>query len=266
MQNIHASLQSKVHGSKACDLDLCYAMCRWRFAPRCSIQTLTAMEASALTSSRTSGAPRSLYPRLVTLVCRSSDQSISLHGLSFLQTPCWVPGVAVHLLPADGSKPRRPSCPRDRAHVQDGPAQVREHREDLDPEVRHVEDWVTRAGAAPLVLRRTVAGPGRVSFAFDRVLYCCMMNQIGFAVHCVVPNVVLCHSEAVILNVQKLVCGTVLRWVMLPIAMRRVHVFGFFPSPFVGGEGDTGVPYFYCVADNIEYVKYHGKNEATFFP
>jgi len=91
------------------------------------------------------------------------------------------------------------------------------------------------------------------------------MNQIGFAVHCVVPNVVLCHSEAVILNVQKLVCGTVLRWVMLPIAMRRVHVFGFFPSPFVGGEGDTGVPYFYCVADNIEYVKYHGKNEATFF-
>jgi len=109
---------------------------------------------------------------------------------------CWVPGVAVHLLPADGSKPRRPSCPRDRAHVQDGPAQVREHREDLDPEVRHVEDWVTRAGAAPLVLRRTVAGPGRVSFAFDLVLY-----DESKWVCSVVPNVVLYHSEAVILNV-----------------------------------------------------------------
>jgi len=180
MQNIHASLQSKVHGSKACDLDLCYAMCRWRFARRCSIQTLTAMEASALTSSRTSGAPRSLYPRLVTLVCRSSDQSISFHGLSFLQTPCWVPGVAVHLLPADGSKPRRPSGPRDRAHVQDGPAQIREHREDLDPEVRHVED---RGSPKPALLRLCIVSLD-LGVSPLRSILCCMMNQNGFAVWC----------------------------------------------------------------------------------
>jgi len=77
MQNIHATLKSKVHGSKACGLDLCYVLCRWRFAPRCSIRTLTAMEASALTSSRTSGVPRSLYPRLVILVSSSHCLSIA---------------------------------------------------------------------------------------------------------------------------------------------------------------------------------------------
>jgi hypothetical protein len=84
-----------------------------------------------------------------------------------------------------------------------------------------------------------------------------MMDQVGFAVQCagMVPNVVLRHSESVILNVQKLVFGTVFRWIMLPIAMRQVPCVWVLPFTMCWGPGRHGNSMFYCVADNIVLTK-----------
>jgi len=68
----------------------------------------------------------------------------------------------------------------------------------------------------------------------------------------------------------KLVFGSVFRWIMLPIAMRQVNVFGFFfPSPCVGALEEKATREFHILlrgmAYNIGFVKCHGKIKQHFF-
>jgi len=66
----------------------------------------------------------------------------------------------------------------------------------------------------------------------------------------------------------KLVFGSVFRWIMLPIAMRQVNVFGFFfPSPCVGALEEKATREFHILLRGIQHwiCEMSWENKTTFF-